>query len=159
MLAQIFADRDSEGEYLPSDDDHSAETSDSDTAAAPTVTPTTARVYSGAVVGEIGQGGGRGGGRGGIQNRAVVNDNHGWEYLGSEEVFYKWIRDFDEPVGYRGDKDLTDANASDFLSLFLDEDFWNLITNETDMLTSTLTHTKFSQTLDFMPGMMSPSLK
>lgn len=38
VLAQIFADRDSEGDDLPPDDDRSAESSDSDTAAAPSVT-------------------------------------------------------------------------------------------------------------------------
>lgn len=74
---------------------------------------------------------GHGGSRGSHQNRGAIDDDS-WEYLRSEEVFHKWIRDFDVPVGYCRYKDLTDASASDFLSLFLDEHFWNLITNETN---------------------------
>ncbi|KAL1276604.1 hypothetical protein QQF64_036227 [Cirrhinus molitorella] len=60
------------------------------------------------------------------------DDNGGWVYLRNEEVYQDWIKCFDEPVGYIGEKDLTSAAPLDFLSLFLTDDFWNLITNETN---------------------------
>ncbi len=60
------------------------------------------------------------------------DDNGGWVYLRNEEVYQDWIKCFDEPVGYLGEKDLTSAAPLDFLSLFLTDDFWNLITNETN---------------------------
>lgn len=57
------------------------------------------------------------------------DDNGGWVFLRNEEVYQDWIKRFDEPFGYLGEKDLTSAAPLDFLSLFLTDDFWNLITN------------------------------
>lgn len=60
------------------------------------------------------------------------DDDDGWVRLRDEEEYEGWIKDFNEPVGYRGDRDLREAKPLDFLSLFLCEDFWNLLTNETN---------------------------
>lgn len=60
------------------------------------------------------------------------DDDDGWVHLRNEEVYQDWIKKFNEPVDYLGDKDLTQAKPLDFLSLFLCDDFWNLITNETN---------------------------
>ncbi len=40
------------------------------------------------------------------------DDNGGWVYLRNEEVYQDWIKCFDEPVGYLGEKDLTSAASS-----------------------------------------------
>uniref|UniRef100_A0A3Q1EFJ1 PiggyBac transposable element-derived protein domain-containing protein n=1 Tax=Acanthochromis polyacanthus TaxID=80966 RepID=A0A3Q1EFJ1_9TELE len=37
-----------------------------------------------------------------------------------------------DPVGYRGDRDLTNSEPIDFLSLFMDGEFWSLLINETN---------------------------
>ena len=44
-----------------------------------------------------------------------------------EEEHHEWIRQFDEPAEYRGDKDSTNAKPTDFLFVFLNVDFWDLI--------------------------------
>uniref|UniRef100_A0A3P8TSD3 PiggyBac transposable element-derived protein domain-containing protein n=1 Tax=Amphiprion percula TaxID=161767 RepID=A0A3P8TSD3_AMPPE len=74
-----------------------------------------------------------GGGRSGIHCPTVNDDdNDGWVCLRDEEEHHKWIRHFDEPVGYREDRNLTNSEPIGFLSLFLDAEFWSLITNETN---------------------------
>ena len=50
-----------------------------------------------------------------------------------EEVYQEWIKPFDEQIGYRGDRKLSnDSRSIVFLSLFLTDDFWYLITMETN---------------------------
>ncbi|XP_063041039.1 piggyBac transposable element-derived protein 4-like [Engraulis encrasicolus] len=62
----------------------------------------------------------------------VEADNEGWELLGNvgETRNGNWIKSFDEPIGYHGEK--VNDSALDFLSLFLDDAFWNLLTVETN---------------------------
>lgn len=103
VLTQIFAGDDSEADNMPSDDDRSSETSDSDNGAAAAPTESAqAHIDHGESFLRRGRGRnqarrGRGGGRGSHQNRTVIDDD-GCEYSRSEEVSHKWIRDFDEPV-------------------------------------------------------------
>ena len=82
---------------------------------------------------------GRGRDRGGVArsraNRRIENGdgNAGFQYLANEEQYETWIRPFDCPIGYRGERELSNANSPlDFLSLFLSDDFWNLLTTETN---------------------------
>ena len=80
--------------------------------------------------------GGRGRGNRGRQNRAGNDDdgNGGWAFLREEEVYQEWIKPFDEQIGYRSDRELSnDSRSIDFSSLFLTDDFWNLITMETNL--------------------------
>ena len=59
--------------------------------------------------------------------------NAGFEYLTDEVGHQNWIKPFDETVGYHGDRELSNADSAlDFLSLFLNDDFWNLSTVETN---------------------------
>lgn len=56
---------------------------------------------------------------------AGANDNKGDEWV--------YLRNGDEAIGHRGDREMTNDNlALDFLSLFLNSDFWNFITTETN---------------------------
>lgn len=43
---------------------------------------------------------------------------------GDEEHYQEWIKPFDEPIGYGGDREMTNDNlALDFISLFLEFDY------------------------------------
>ena len=48
-----------------------------------------------------------------------------------EEVYQEWIKPFDEQIGYCGERELR-SRSIHFFSLFLTDDFWNLITMETN---------------------------
>ncbi|XP_063077170.1 piggyBac transposable element-derived protein 4-like [Engraulis encrasicolus] len=59
--------------------------------------------------------------------------NAGFEYLTNEEPSQNWIRPFDRPIGYRGETKLSsDSSPLDFLSLFLGDEFWNILVTETN---------------------------
>ena len=49
-------------------------------------------------------------------------------FLNTDEVYWGGFRHFYEPVGYRGDRYVTNAEPTELLSLFL-TDFWTLRTN------------------------------
>ena len=84
----------------------------------------------------------RGRGRHYSTTSRISNDDQGWSKLGEPETYQEWIKQFDEPVGYIGEKDLTSAHPIDFLSLFLTDDFWNHITNETNRYAHQVLHSK-----------------
>ncbi|KAL2102438.1 hypothetical protein ACEWY4_001606 [Coilia grayii] len=64
---------------------------------------------------------------------ANTNDD-GWVHLRNHcDEHCDWIKPFDEPIGYKGDKEMSNDNSAlNFLSLFLSDDFWDLITKETN---------------------------
>lgn len=74
----------------------------------------------------------RAAGRGGHSNYGLLTDDDGWEQIRDNEVLMDWIKQFDKRTDYTGDRALTGAHPFDFLSLFLTEEFWNMVTNETN---------------------------
>ena len=51
----------------------------------------------------------------------------------SDEQHCDWMKTFDEQIGYKGDRDMNgDNSALNFLSLFLSDEFWDVITIETN---------------------------
>uniref|UniRef100_A0A8C1XPE6 PiggyBac transposable element-derived protein domain-containing protein n=1 Tax=Cyprinus carpio TaxID=7962 RepID=A0A8C1XPE6_CYPCA len=59
-----------------------------------------------------------------------ADGNAGFEYLVNEDEYQSWITPFDQPIGYLGERELSNANSPlDFLSLFLSDD---LLVNETN---------------------------
>ena len=62
--------------------------------------------------------------------------NAGFEYV-TEEEYQSWITDFDQTIGYLGERDPSNSNSAlDFLPLFLGDEFWNLLVTETDTPTN-----------------------
>lgn len=113
---QYTADSDSDGNYLP-ESDHGSPSGDE---------------------GDSGQRGAkeRQGERRGIRGASStcpdMSGDESWDQLREVEVFQAWIKPFEGPVGYTGEKDLTDAEPIDILSLFLTDEFWTLIAEETN---------------------------
>lgn len=53
------------------------------------------------------------------------------EYLIIEEKYQNWITPFDQPIGYLGERELSNGNSpKDFVSLFVH--FWNVLAIETN---------------------------
>ncbi|KAM9323010.1 uncharacterized protein KZ484_021087 [Pholidichthys leucotaenia] len=71
-------------------------------------------------------------GRSAGYNGTVSTNNDGWDLLRDEEDYQVWLKPFEEAVGYRGDVDLSSAQPIDFLSLFWTEEFWRILTEETN---------------------------
>ena len=47
-------------------------------------------------------------------------------------MYQAWIKDFYEPVGCRGNRDLIDVRSVEFVFLFWTDEFWELLTSETN---------------------------
>lgn len=108
MLSLLMADSGSEDDFPPSDDVNKSDTH-----------------------GDFPSSSGRGKGGGGKRPRFSIEDDD-WFFPGNREDYQPSLKPFEEPTGYRGEKDLTNAKPVDFLYLFLTEDFWKLITEETN---------------------------
>lgn len=118
---ECTADSDSPGEYLPSESNTNGDSSES----ANEVNLNAAQLSRGVR---------RGRGRG-IRGRNVCTQprsTDGWAWVTTPEEYEGWIKHFNEPVGYAGELDLTNADPVNFLSLFLGDDFWELVTEETN---------------------------
>lgn len=114
--AQYTADSESEGQHLPGSSDNESPSWDD--------TRSTNR-------GRARRGRGRGRQRG-TTGRSDRSGADGWVWVREPEVYTAWIKPFDESVGYTGTKALTDVSPMDILSLFLTDEFWNFITDETN---------------------------
>ncbi|KAM4544857.1 piggyBac transposable element-derived protein 4-like [Odontesthes bonariensis] len=76
-------------------------------------------------------------GRGAARNALPVpvqDMNAGFAYVtNNNDAYQNWISPFEQQIGYTGDKDLTNSDSAlDFLSLFLNDEFWNLLVTETN---------------------------
>ena len=63
---------------------------------------------------------------------AVRDDEDSWIQLINDEVYQALIKDFYKPVGCRGNRDLIDVRSVDFVFLFWTDEFWELLTSETN---------------------------
>ena len=66
------------------------------------------------------------------KQNAVNQPDNNWEILEENEQYHIWIKNFSEQVGFLGDQNMANAEPLEFLSLFLDDEFWELLTLETN---------------------------
>lgn len=64
--------------------------------------------------------------------RQACPEQEEWVHLSGTEEFTEWIRPFNELTGYRGGEDLTTKTPLDIFSMFIGDDFWNLVTEGTN---------------------------